>query len=75
VRAWMVSEGHLNAADITATSAGEHDPIAANVDDTGRDNPEGRAQNRRVEFHIVEPVETAALALQDIVPVQQTTVQ
>lgn len=60
VRAWLVTEGGLSATAIQAASAGKAEPIAANRTADGRDNPEGRALNRRVAFRIVAPVAQAA---------------
>jgi len=39
---------------LVARGFGESKPMAANSDENGADNPEGRAQNRRVELTIVE---------------------
>ena len=38
----------LPGQSITAAGAGEAEPVAPNTTPTGEDNPEGRAQNRRV---------------------------
>ncbi len=46
VRDYLVSKG-INADRLTAVGKGEADPIATN------DTPEGRAQNRRVEFNVI----------------------
>ena len=45
VKAYLVSKG-ANAANITAKGYGESRPISSN------DSPEGRADNRRVEFRL-----------------------
>ena len=50
VRDWLIANTALTADVLTARGVGETDPIAPNLTDTGADNPEGRAQNRRVEF-------------------------
>jgi pentapeptide MXKDX repeat protein len=50
VRDWLVANTDLSAEVVTARGVGETDPIAPNLTDDGADNPEGRAQNRRVEF-------------------------
>jgi outer membrane protein OmpA-like peptidoglycan-associated protein len=50
VRDWLVVNTDLTADVITARGVGEVDPIAPNTTEVGADNPEGRAQNRRVEF-------------------------
>ncbi|WP_208351330.1 OmpA family protein [Pseudaestuariivita rosea] len=50
VRAWIVENSDMTADKIIATGVGAAEPIAANAHDDGSDNPNGRAQNRRVEF-------------------------
>ncbi|MEO0913600.1 MAG: OmpA family protein, partial [Pseudomonadota bacterium] len=50
VRDWLIANTGLTAEMITARGVGEADPIAANTNEDGSDNPEGRALNRRVEF-------------------------
>ncbi len=53
VCAWL--ESHLSVpanTDCTASGKGEADPVAANTRPDGSDNPEGRAQNRRVELFL-----------------------
>lgn len=45
VRTWLVKKG-ISPARLTAVGKGMRDPIASN------DTPEGRAQNRRIEFHV-----------------------
>ncbi len=42
----------ISSARITTIGKGETDPIAPNTTESGADNPEGRAQNRRVEVVI-----------------------
>ena len=54
VRAWIADQTGLNPTEIAVDSAGETQPIAANQTETGADNAEGRALNRRVEFKIIE---------------------
>ncbi|MEP5758162.1 MAG: OmpA family protein [Litoreibacter sp.] len=54
VREWLVSIGTLAQDAVIADSDGENSPIASNLLDNGGDNPAGRAQNRRVEFQIIE---------------------
>jgi len=41
------------APPMTATGYGEADPVAANTNPDGSDNPRGRALNRRVAIHYV----------------------
>jgi outer membrane protein OmpA-like peptidoglycan-associated protein len=45
VKTWLVKKGIL-ANRLTTVGKGMRDPIAPN------DTPEGRAQNRRIEFHV-----------------------
>ena len=52
VRAWLLDNSELSSEQVVATGVGEGDPVALNVADNGQDNPDGRAQNRRVEFSI-----------------------
>jgi outer membrane protein OmpA-like peptidoglycan-associated protein len=47
VKSWLVKKG-ISATRITTAGAGFSEPIATN------DTPEGRAKNRRIEFHIEE---------------------
>jgi OOP family OmpA-OmpF porin len=47
VKSWLVSEG-ISATRITTAGVGFSEPIAPN------DTPEGRAKNRRIEFHVEE---------------------
>lgn len=54
VRDWLVANTDLTADVITPVGVGEADPIAENVTDDGDDNPDGRAQNRRVEFILLQ---------------------
>jgi len=54
VRAWLIAHGDFEANQVTAISMGETDPVIANLTEDGVDSPEARAQNRRVEFHIIE---------------------
>ena len=46
VKNWFVAHGLTNA--FTVEGKGETEPIAGNQHSDGSDNPEGRAQNRRV---------------------------
>ncbi len=45
VQKWLVKKG-IPSKRMTAVGKGKRDPIATN------DTPEGRAQNRRIEFHV-----------------------
>jgi OmpA-OmpF porin, OOP family len=53
VRQYLIKEGAVDKAMISATGYGELRPIAPNETPDGKDNPEGRAENRRVEILIV----------------------
>jgi OOP family OmpA-OmpF porin len=49
---YLIGRG-VNGSLITARGAGELQPIAPNRNPDGSDNPEGRAQNRRVDITVV----------------------
>ena len=49
VQAWLMQAG-VPAAVITTEGMGRRQPVAPNTYPDGRDNPEGRARNRRVEL-------------------------
>ncbi|MEP3637924.1 MAG: OmpA family protein [Paracoccaceae bacterium] len=75
VRTWIADQTGLDPAEIAVDSAGETQPIAANRTDTGADNAEGRALNRRVEFKIIEetpePAPTvASVAAPEVTPAE-----
>jgi outer membrane protein OmpA-like peptidoglycan-associated protein len=53
VKDWLVRSGNIPATSITAKGFGEENPVAANKNADGSDNPAGRALNRRVSI-IVE---------------------
>ncbi len=53
---YLVSRG-INTSRLKAVGFGETLPIAANTLDNGRDNPKGRAANRRTEFRLVDSEE------------------
>ena len=48
VKNWLVAKGLKNT--ITIDGKGAENPVAPNTNEDGSDNPEGRAQNRRVEI-------------------------
>ena len=50
VKQYLVSKG-ITASRLSTAGKGEQEPIAPNTQD-GRDNPEGRAMNRRAELKI-----------------------
>lgn len=54
VAAWLTTNG-VPGARLHATGLGEADPVAPNQKPDGRDDPEGRAKNRRVEAIIPRP--------------------
>ncbi len=53
VQQYLITEGAVEKAMISATGYGELRPIAPNKTKDGKDNPEGRAENRRVEILII----------------------
>lgn len=55
VRDWLVERHQLSADLFTVHGRGEHEPVAANTNPDGTDNPAGRQKNRRVEFLITRP--------------------
>src|SRR5947208_4938033 len=55
VKEWLVRNGNVAAASITAKGYGEDNPIASNTNADGSDNPAGRALNRRVSIIVEKP--------------------
>jgi len=53
VKQYLIKEGAADKARISAKGYGESKPIAPNTTKDGKDNPEGRAENRRVEILII----------------------
>ena len=53
VRQYLIKEGAVDKARISARGYGKSRPIAPNKTKEGKDNPEGRAKNRRVEILII----------------------
>ena len=53
VRQYLITEGAVEKAMISTTGYGELRPIAPNKTQDGKDNPVGRAENRRVEILIL----------------------
>jgi outer membrane protein OmpA-like peptidoglycan-associated protein len=53
VRQYLIKEGPVEKAMISAKGYGESRHIAPNKTPDGKDNPEGRAENRRVEILII----------------------
>ncbi|WP_420143865.1 OmpA family protein [Sphingobium sp.] len=54
VRDYLVGKG-VDKARISIVALGESRPIAPNATEDGKDDPEGRAKNRRVEAHVALP--------------------
>lgn len=52
VKTWMQKQGGINAARMSIKGWGETKPAAPNTTSNGKDNPEGRQKNRRVEITI-----------------------
>ncbi|MBL8231763.1 MAG: OmpA family protein [Bryobacterales bacterium] len=55
VKRWLVSRNYVKDTDITAAGFGKSKPIAPNTYPDGRDNPDGRQRNRRVEIVLLSP--------------------
>ena len=53
VKQYLIKEGAVDKAMISAKGYGKSNPIAPNKTADGKDNPEGRAENRRVEILII----------------------
>jgi len=53
VRQYLITEGAVEKAMISTTGYGKLRPIAPNKTKDGKDNPEGRSENRRVEVLII----------------------
>ena len=49
VKDYLVGKG-IDASRITSSGKGSSEPVAENTHSDGRDNPEGRQENRRVEI-------------------------
>ena len=55
VKDWLVKNGNVPAANISAKGLGEQSPVAENTNPDGSDNPVGRALNRRVSIVVEKP--------------------
>jgi outer membrane protein OmpA-like peptidoglycan-associated protein len=55
VKDWLVKNGGIPPASITAKGFGEDNPVAPNKNTDGSDNPAGRALNRRVSIIVEKP--------------------
>jgi outer membrane protein OmpA-like peptidoglycan-associated protein len=53
VMQYLIDKGGVDKARISAEGFGESRPIAPNKTEKGKDNPKGRAENRRVEVLII----------------------
>lgn len=53
VREYLIREGGVAPANISSVGYRDLYPIAPNQKPDGKDNPEGRAKNRRVEINIL----------------------
>jgi outer membrane protein OmpA-like peptidoglycan-associated protein len=53
VKQYLIEKGGVDETRISTRGYGESNPIAPNRTEDGKDNPEGRAQNRRVEILII----------------------
>jgi OmpA-OmpF porin, OOP family len=54
VREYLIREGGVDPARMSAVGYRDQYPVAPNQHPDGRDNPDGRAQNRRVEINILK---------------------
>lgn len=52
VKGWLVNSGGLDSTIVNASGLGETQAVADNANPDGTDNPEGRAQNRRVDIYV-----------------------
>ncbi len=50
---YLIGKG-IDPSRLEAVGFGESRPIAPNQDESGKDNPTGRAKNRRTEFHVIQ---------------------
>ena len=60
---YFVYEKKLNKARFVAKAYGTSQPAAPNTKEDGKDNPEGRAKNRRTIFTIIDelkPIDSTA---------------
>jgi outer membrane protein OmpA-like peptidoglycan-associated protein len=53
VREYLIREGGVDPAKISSVGYRDLYPVAPNQKPDGRDNPDGRAQNRRVDINIL----------------------
>jgi outer membrane protein OmpA-like peptidoglycan-associated protein len=55
VKDWLVKNGGVASANISAKGFGEDNPVAPNKNPDGSDDPIGRAKNRRVAIIVEKP--------------------
>jgi outer membrane protein OmpA-like peptidoglycan-associated protein len=55
VKDWLVKNGGVASANISAKGFGEDNPVAPNKNPDGTDDPIGRAKNRRVAIIVEKP--------------------
>jgi outer membrane protein OmpA-like peptidoglycan-associated protein len=55
VKNWLVKNGGVGSANISAKGFGEDNPVAPNKNPDGSDDPIGRAKNRRVTIIVEKP--------------------
>lgn len=55
VQDWLVKNGGVAAGSISIKGYGEQNPVAPNTTTDGKDNPVGRALNRRVSIIVEKP--------------------
>lgn len=53
IKNYLIKEGGVDKGMISSTGYGKTKPIAPNKTKDGKDNPEGRAKNRRVEILVL----------------------
>ena len=58
VKDWLVKNGGVVSANISARGFGEDNPVAPNKNPDGSDDPIGRAKNRRVTIIVEKPSAT-----------------
>jgi outer membrane protein OmpA-like peptidoglycan-associated protein len=58
VKDWLIKNGGIPAANISAKGYGEQHPVASNTNANGTDSPLGRALNRRVSIIAERPAST-----------------
>ena len=52
VKQWLVTQTNIDPNQIETSGKGESEPVAPNTHPDGRDDPDGRQKNRRVEIKI-----------------------